>query len=161
VRGTQSVWHVCGKIRPWRRSPGSRKNSAASIYDLSFSGCARALVNSTLRCHLAQPPFAAAIIETPSMAGARMTAVVRRLAPGVPFGEGLKLNAEMMTLIPPKQIGGILSGDEAMQLILQLDPVARALPQIEGTVPAGGRPQTASASSNHSTSPMGGGCLMR
>jgi hypothetical protein len=66
---------------------------------------------------LAQPPFAAAIIEKPSMARARMTAVVRRL--GVPFGEGLKLNAEMMTLIPPKQVGGILSGDEAMQLILQ------------------------------------------
>jgi hypothetical protein len=73
-----------------------------------------------LRCHLAQPPFAAAIIETPSMAGARMTAVVRRLAPGVPFGEGLKLNAEMMTLIPPEQIGRMLSGDEASQLILRV-----------------------------------------
>jgi hypothetical protein len=31
---------------------------------------------------------------------ARMTAVVRRLAPGVPFGEGLKLSAEMMTTMP-------------------------------------------------------------
>jgi hypothetical protein len=67
-----------------------------------------------------QPPSAAAIIEAPSMAQARMTAVVRRLAPGLPFGEGLKLNDEMMTLIPPKQIGRTLSGEEAMQLILQL-----------------------------------------
>jgi hypothetical protein len=30
-----------------------------------------------------QPPFAAAIIEAPSMAQARMTAVVRRLASGL------------------------------------------------------------------------------
>ena len=36
----------------------------------------------------------------------------------------------------------------------------RRLYQIEGTVPAGARQQTPSDSSNHSTSPMGGGCLM-
>jgi hypothetical protein len=72
-----------------------------------------------------QPPFAAAIIEAPSMAQARMTAVVRRLAPGLPFGEGLKLNDEMMTLVPPKQIGGMFAGEEAMQLILQLAELRR------------------------------------
>jgi hypothetical protein len=33
------------------------------------------------------------IIEAPSMFQARMTAVVRRLAPGVPFGEGPTLSA--------------------------------------------------------------------
>jgi hypothetical protein len=37
------------------------------------------------RCR--RPPVAAVIIEAPSMFQARMTAVVRRLAPGVPFGE--------------------------------------------------------------------------
>jgi hypothetical protein len=67
-----------------------------------------------------QPPFAAAIIEAPSIAQARMTAVVRRLAPGLAFGEGIKLNDEMMTLILPHQIGRTLSGEEATQLILQL-----------------------------------------
>jgi hypothetical protein len=72
-----------------------------------------------------QPPFAAAIIEAPSMAQARMTAVVRRLAPGLPFGEGLKLNDEIMTLIPPKQTGRTLSGEEAMELILQLVELRR------------------------------------
>ena len=36
-----------------------------------------------------RPPVGAVIIEAPSMFQARMTAVVRRLAPGVPFGEGL------------------------------------------------------------------------
>ena len=44
-----------------------------------------------------RPPVAAIIIEAPSMFQARMTAVVRRLAFGVPFGEGLNLSAEMMT----------------------------------------------------------------
>jgi hypothetical protein len=72
-----------------------------------------------------QPPFAAAIIEAPSMAQARMTAVVRCMASGLSFGEGLKLDDEMVTLISPKQIGRILSGDEAMQLIIQLAELQR------------------------------------
>ena len=49
-----------------------------------------------------------------------MTAVVRRLAPGVPFGEGLKLSARMMTSIAPEQIGRMMSGLEAAELILEL-----------------------------------------
>jgi hypothetical protein len=67
-----------------------------------------------------RPPVAAVIIEAPSMFQARMTAVVRRLAPGVPFGEGLKLSAKIMTAIPPEQIGRMLSGNETSQLILRL-----------------------------------------
>jgi hypothetical protein len=51
---------------------------------------------------------------------ARMTAVVRRLAPGVPFGEGLQLSAKMMTSLPPTLIGRMMSGAEAAELILQL-----------------------------------------
>jgi hypothetical protein len=34
-----------------------------------------------------------------------MTTVVRRPTPGVPFGEGLKLSAEMMMAIPREDIG--------------------------------------------------------
>jgi hypothetical protein len=67
-----------------------------------------------------RPPVGAVIIEAPSMFQARMTAVVRRLAPGVPFGEALTLSAKMMTTIPPEEIGRMLSGDEASQLILRL-----------------------------------------
>jgi hypothetical protein len=67
-----------------------------------------------------RPPVGAVIIEAPSIFQARMTAVVRRLAPGVPFGEGLNLSAKMMTSIPPEQIGRMLSGDEASQLILRI-----------------------------------------
>jgi hypothetical protein len=67
-----------------------------------------------------RPPVAAIIIEAPSMFQARMTAVVRRLASGVPFGEGLNLSANMMTSIPPEQIGRMISGVEAAELILRL-----------------------------------------
>jgi hypothetical protein len=48
---------------------------------------------------------------------ARVTAVVQRLAPGVPFSEGLKLSAKMMTAISPEAIGRMMSGKEATQLI--------------------------------------------
>jgi len=67
-----------------------------------------------------RPPVSVVIIEAPSMFQARMTAVVRRPAPGVPFGEGLKLSAKRMTAIPPEEIGRMMSGVEAAELILQL-----------------------------------------
>jgi hypothetical protein len=66
------------------------------------------------------PPVGAIIIEAPSMFHARMIAVVRRLAPGVPFGEALKLTAKMMSAIPPEEIGRMMSGVEAAELILRL-----------------------------------------
>jgi hypothetical protein len=64
-------------------------------------------------------PVAAVIIEAPTMFQARVTAVVRRLAPGVPFGEGLTLSAKMMTAIPPEEIDR-MSGAEAAELIRRL-----------------------------------------
>jgi hypothetical protein len=67
-----------------------------------------------------RPPGAAVIIEAPSMFQARMTAVVRRLAPGVPFGEGLKLSAEMIMATPPEDIGRMMSGVETAELIRRL-----------------------------------------
>ena len=65
-------------------------------------------------------PVAAVIIEAPTMFQARVIAVVRRLAPAVPFGEGLTLGAKMMTAIPPEEIGRMMSGAEAAELIRQL-----------------------------------------
>jgi hypothetical protein len=67
-----------------------------------------------------RPAVGIVIIDATSMFQARMTAVVRRLAPGVPFGEGLKLSPKMMASIPPEQIGRMLSGNEASQLIRRL-----------------------------------------
>src|SRR5262249_14865364 len=54
-----------------------------------------------------RPPVGAVIIEAPSMFRARITAVVRRLAPDVPFGEGFELSAEMMMTIPSEEISVI------------------------------------------------------
>jgi len=67
-----------------------------------------------------RPPVGAVIIEAPSMFQARMTAVVRRLAPGVPFGESLKLTAKMMSAIPPEDIGSLMTGVDASELIRRL-----------------------------------------
>ena len=79
-----------------------------------------------------RPPVAATIIEAPSMAQARMTAVVRRLASGVPFGEGLNLSAEMMTSMPPEQIGRMMSGLEAAELIPSARPRSRKAGAMNG-----------------------------
>jgi hypothetical protein len=76
-----------------------------------------------------RPPVGAIIIEATSMFRARMTAVERRLAPGVPFGEGLKLSPEMQATIPPEippeEIGRMMSGAEATELIRRLVQVRR------------------------------------
>jgi hypothetical protein len=67
-----------------------------------------------------RPPVGAVIIESTSMFRARMTAVERRLAPGVPFGEGLKLSPEMQAAIPSEEIGRMMSGAETAELILRI-----------------------------------------
>jgi hypothetical protein len=75
-----------------------------------------------------RPPVGAVISEAPSMFQARMTAVVRRLAPGLPFGEGLKLTARMMAVMPPEEIGRMVFGVEAAELILRLVQGRRPVP---------------------------------
>jgi hypothetical protein len=67
-----------------------------------------------------RPPVGAVVIEAPSMFQARMTIVARRLAPGAPFGEGLKLSAEMILAIPPEDIGRLMSSRETAELIRRL-----------------------------------------
>jgi hypothetical protein len=71
-----------------------------------------------------RPPVGAVIIEAPSIFQARVTAVVRHMAPGVPFGEGLMLSSKLMTAIPPEEVGRMMSGLEAAELILHLVRVA-------------------------------------
>ena len=70
--------------------------------------------------HARQPVSGIVIVEAPSMDEARMTAVLRRFAPGVPFGEGLKLSAKLVASIPPEQIGRMLSGEEMSRLMHRL-----------------------------------------
>jgi hypothetical protein len=54
------------------------------------------------------------------MLQARIAAVVRRLAPGVPFGDGIRLMAGTMAKILPERIGRMQYGKAATHLILQL-----------------------------------------
>src|ERR1700730_6457537 len=68
----------------------------------------------------ARRPVGVVVMEAPSMFQARMNAVVRRFAPGIPFGNGYELSVKMMTAIPPIKIGRMMSGPEARQLILRL-----------------------------------------
>ena len=65
---------------------------------------------------VSRPPVGVVIIEDPPMSQARMTAVVWRFAPGVPFGECHVLSPKMMASIPPTLIGKMMSSAEAEQL---------------------------------------------
>jgi hypothetical protein len=65
------------------------------------------------------------IIEAPSMFQARMNAAVRSIAAGAPFAEGHQLSARLMASVPPTQVGRMLSGAEAAELIRRLDARSR------------------------------------
>jgi hypothetical protein len=54
------------------------------------------------------------------MLEAYTNAVARGLAADVPFGEAHELSAKMMTSVPPTQIGRMMSGAEAAQMIVRL-----------------------------------------
>jgi hypothetical protein len=69
--------------------------------------------------HAGQRPVGVVIIEAPSMLQAHVSAVARRLAPGVPFGECHELSANMMTSIPPTLIDRVMSSTEAEQLFVE------------------------------------------
>jgi hypothetical protein len=50
-----------------------------------------------------------AIIEASSLLEARMNAAVRSIAAGAPFAEGHEVCAKLIALVPPTQIGRMLS----------------------------------------------------
>jgi hypothetical protein len=65
-------------------------------------------------------PSGMVIMEAPSMFQARTNSVVRRLAVGVPFGDCIELSGKMMTEILPTEIGVVMSGAKAAQVIRRL-----------------------------------------
>ena len=67
------------------------------------------------------------IMEAPSMLQARINAVVRGIAPNVPFGDGHELSARLVASVSPTQVGRMMSGAEAAELIRRLD--ARTRPE--------------------------------
>jgi hypothetical protein len=76
-------------------------------------------------------PVGAVIVEAPSMFQARMTAVVRRLAPGVAVWRRSQASVETVAAIPPEQIGRMISGVEAEALILRQAMQAKVLTKDE------------------------------
>jgi hypothetical protein len=65
-------------------------------------------------------PVGVVIMEAPSMLQAHTNAVAQDLSAGVSFGEAHELSVEMMKRIPPTQIGRMMSGAEAAQMIVRL-----------------------------------------
>ena len=70
-----------------------------------------------LVCRESGRPVGVVIMEAPSMLEAYTNA--RNLA-DVPFGETHELSAKMMTSMPPSQIGRLMNGAEAAQIISRL-----------------------------------------
>jgi hypothetical protein len=73
-----------------------------------------------LVCGDSSQPVGVVIMEAPSMLQAHANAVARGLAAGVPFSEAHELSDKMMTSIPPTQIGRMMSGAEAAQMLTRL-----------------------------------------
>ena len=69
-----------------------------------------------LVCGDSSRPVGVVIIEAPSMPQAHTNAMARGLA----AGEAHELSTEMMTSVLPTQIGRIMSGAEAAQMIVRL-----------------------------------------
>jgi hypothetical protein len=59
----------------------------------------------------------AIILEAPSMLQARRDAAVRGLDRGAPFAEGHYLSADLMASVSSTQIGRMMSGGQATQLM--------------------------------------------
>jgi hypothetical protein len=61
------------------------------------------------------------IMEAPSMFRAHMNAAERSIAVGAALAEGHELSARLMASVPPTQVGRMLSGAEAAELLRRLD----------------------------------------
>jgi hypothetical protein len=61
------------------------------------------------------------IMEASSLPRARMNIAMRSVAVGAPFAEGYQLSVRQRELVPASQIGRVLSGVEATELLRRLE----------------------------------------
>jgi hypothetical protein len=61
------------------------------------------------------------ITDAPSLIQARIKAAVSGIDGGAPFAKGHLLGAELVALVPPTQIGRMLSGNEAAKLLARFE----------------------------------------
>jgi hypothetical protein len=66
------------------------------------------------------------IIEAPSLFEARLDAALARLDGGMSYTDGVELGADLVTMLPPAQIGRLISGEEAEALVRRFE--GRKLP---------------------------------
>jgi hypothetical protein len=83
------------------------------------------------------------IDEAPSLIQARLKAAVRSIDRGAPFATGHLLGAELVALVPPTQIGRMLSGAEAAKLLARFEGLKHRRPDR--------RPRSAGAQATIST----------
>jgi hypothetical protein len=65
------------------------------------------------------------IIEASSLPRARMNIAMRSVAVGAPFAEGHELSVPQRALVPASQIGRVLFGVEAAELLRRLEAAQR------------------------------------
>ena len=86
---------------------------------------AQPTVQSWLRPHplrRRQSRSSAAIMEASTLMQARPNATVQGIvAAGAPFAEGHELSARLMASVPPTQVGRMMSGAEAAELLRRLE----------------------------------------
>jgi hypothetical protein len=66
--------------------------------------------------------ISAVIMQASTLMQARTNATVRGIvAAGAPFAEGHELSARLMASVPPTQVGRMMSGAEAAELLRRLE----------------------------------------
>jgi hypothetical protein len=69
------------------------------------------------------------ITDAPSLIQARLKTAVRGIDAGAPFAKGHLLGTELVALVPPTQIGRMLSGNEAAKLLARFDGLKHRRPK--------------------------------
>ena len=69
------------------------------------------------------------VTDAPSLIQARLKAAVSGVDVGAPFAKGHLLGAEIVALVPPTQIGRMLSENEAAKLLARFEGLKHRRPK--------------------------------
>jgi hypothetical protein len=100
---------------------GLASNAAAARSDVRPSGPGCLMPHFWLTYRDGVRLIGVVIIEAPSLIQARLKAAVSGVDVGAPFAKGHLLGAAIVALVPPTQIGRMLSGNEAAKLLARFE----------------------------------------